>query len=82
MLAQENLCVQHSCQVCIWVKKNLTVSTDPNFLKDQFNLEYERANKVADLAKSKQNTSKVVFLPSAINFFVQPTEDEHRQVFF
>ena len=39
--------------MCIWVKKNLTVSTDPNFLKDQFNLEYERANKVADIAKSK-----------------------------
>ena len=36
---------------------------------------------MADLAKSKQNTSKVVFLPSAIDFFIQPTEDEHRQVF-
>ena len=44
-LAQEDLCVQQSRQVCVWVKKNLTVSTDPDFLKDQFNLEYERATR-------------------------------------
>ena len=81
VLAQEDLSVEHSRLVCRWVSKNLTVSTNPKYLKYQFNFENERANKVAQLAKSKQNTSKTACLPSAIDFFVLPTEHMHREIF-
>ena len=82
VLAQEDLSVEHSRLVCRWVSKNLTVSTNPNYLKYQFNFENERANRVADLAKSKLNSSKTVCLPSAIDFFVPPTDLDHREIFF
>ena len=80
-LAQEDLRGEHSRLVCRWVSNNITVSTDPIFLKDQFNLENERANNLAQLAKSKQNTSTTVCPPSAIDFLFHQLKLSIRKCF-
>ena len=79
ILAKEDFAQQHSIEICKWMEKNLTVSTDPDFMKINFDYDYVRAKATANLAKSKQTTSKTLFLPSAICFAVQPIGHKLRE---
>ena len=79
ILAHANFAQEHSLRVCKWIDKNLTVSKDPEFLRTSFNQDHVRAQTVADLANSKQNTSKIIFLPSAICFSVLTAEHKLRE---